>query len=35
VIETMKAKYPEYGNTTTLEFSAGAAFRGGQSAGEQ
>ncbi len=27
VIETMKAKYPEYGNTTTLEFSAGAAFR--------
>ena len=26
VIETMKAKYPDYGNTTTLEFSAGAAF---------
>ncbi len=27
VVETMNAKYPEYGNTTTLEFSAGAAFR--------
>jgi glyoxylase-like metal-dependent hydrolase (beta-lactamase superfamily II) len=27
VIEAMKGKYPEYGNTTTLEFSAGAAFR--------
>jgi glyoxylase-like metal-dependent hydrolase (beta-lactamase superfamily II) len=26
VIETMKAKYPDYGNPTTLEFSAGAAF---------
>jgi glyoxylase-like metal-dependent hydrolase (beta-lactamase superfamily II) len=26
VIETMKAKYPDYGNLTTLEFSAGAAF---------
>ena len=26
VIETMKVKYPDYGNTTTLEFSAGAAF---------
>jgi glyoxylase-like metal-dependent hydrolase (beta-lactamase superfamily II) len=28
VIETMKAKYPDHGNTTTLEFSAGAAFPG-------
>ena len=28
VIETMKAKYPDYGNTTTLEFSAGEAFPG-------
>jgi glyoxylase-like metal-dependent hydrolase (beta-lactamase superfamily II) len=26
VIETMKTKYPDYGNLTTLEFSAGAAF---------
>jgi glyoxylase-like metal-dependent hydrolase (beta-lactamase superfamily II) len=26
VIETMKAKHPDYGNLTTLEFSAGAAF---------
>jgi hypothetical protein len=25
-IETMTAKYPDYGNLTTLEFSAGAAF---------
>jgi hypothetical protein len=25
VIETMKAKYPDYGNLTTLEFSARAA----------
>jgi glyoxylase-like metal-dependent hydrolase (beta-lactamase superfamily II) len=27
VIETMKARYPDYGNLTTLAFSAGAAFR--------
>jgi glyoxylase-like metal-dependent hydrolase (beta-lactamase superfamily II) len=26
VIETMKTKYPDYGNLTTLAFSAGAAF---------
>ena len=26
VIETMQAKYPDYGNLTMLEFSAGAAF---------
>ena len=26
VVETMKANYPDYGNLTTLEFSAGAAF---------
>jgi glyoxylase-like metal-dependent hydrolase (beta-lactamase superfamily II) len=26
VIETMKARYSDYGNLTTLEFSAGAAF---------
>ena len=26
VIEAMKAKHPDYGNLTTLEFSAGAAF---------
>ncbi len=26
VIEIMKAKYPDYGNLTTLKFSAGAAF---------
>jgi hypothetical protein len=29
VIDTMKAKYPDYGNLTTLEFSAGAAFSTG------
>jgi glyoxylase-like metal-dependent hydrolase (beta-lactamase superfamily II) len=26
VVETMTAKYPDYGNLATLEFSAGAAF---------
>jgi uncharacterized short protein YbdD (DUF466 family) len=26
VIEIMKTKHPDYGNLTTLEFSAGAAF---------
>ena len=34
VIETMMAKYPGYGNLTTLGFSAGGAFQGARAVGQ-